>query len=63
MNTKNIVHSKMRNELERAVTTWNEMGPAMNSHTHTHTNHRRVLCVQYYCPKEYNITRCVIRNM
>ena len=66
MHIKNIVHSKMRNELEQAGTTWNKMGPATLSHTDTHTcthtNHRRVLYVQYYCLKEYNTTRCIIRT-
>ena len=42
MHIKNFVHSKMRNELERAGTTWNKMGPATNflslTHTHTHTH-------------------------
>ena len=38
MHIKNIVHSKMKNELKQAVTTCNEKGPATNSHAHTHTH-------------------------
>ena len=38
MHIKNIVHSKMKNELKQAVTTWNEKGPATNSHARTHTH-------------------------
>ena len=40
----------MRNELERAGTTWNKMGPATNflSHTHTHT-HTHTKIIGGYC--------------
>ena len=50
MHIKNMVHSKMRNELERAGTTWNKMGPATNflSHTHTHT-HTHTKIIGGYC--------------
>ena len=66
MHIKNIVHSKMKNELQEVGTTWNKMGAASLSHaqTHTriHTSHRRVLYVQHYGSTEYNITRCIIRT-
>ena len=67
MHIKNTVQSEMRNELEQSGTTWNEMEPTKKSHTHTHTHthiheYRRMLCVQYYCPMEYNVTKCVFRT-
>ena len=48
MHIKNIVHSKMRNELEQAGTTWNKMGPATLSHTHTLT-HAHIQIIGGYC--------------
>ena len=67
----------MRNELEPVGTTWDELkqaetcqwnlkrNGARNGLTQTYTDtkkiHRRVLCVQYYCPMEYNITRSILR--
>ena len=51
MHIKNTVHSTMKNELEQAGTTWNEMGPTKNSlsqtHTHTHTHTHNI--IQGHC--------------
>ena len=65
------VESKMRNKLQQSGTTWNKMWPTKNpvltpgplqTHTHTETKIVGGYCVQYYCPTEYNITRCVFRT-
>ena len=47
--------------LKQAGTSWNhlERDGIYKELSFTHTNRRRVLCVQYYCPTEYNIIRCV----
>ena len=52
------------NELEPPETRWDQQRTLSLSHTHTptHTNHRRVLRVQYYCLTEYNNIRCIIRT-
>ena len=50
MHIKNIVYSKMKNELERAGTTWNKTGPATNSLTHTYTlTHTHTQIIGGYC--------------
>ena len=71
-NGYNIVHTKTRNELEQAGTTWNELEPTgttwnkveppvtrwtqQRTDTKEQEIPRKKLCVQYHCPIEYNIS-------
>ena len=55
-----FVYTKMRNELDRARTTWNKLELPentcndMDSTTNWYKIHRKKLYVQWYCPIEYS---------